>query len=166
MKRDERKTRSDNLLSRRKFLGGAAAAVAFTIVPRHVLGGSGHKPPSEKLNIAAVGVGGMGRMNLKKLTGGQSKFVNGEEQIVSFGDEENIVALCDVDEEYAGPVFELCPKAKKYRDYRRMLEKQKDFAVSKSLCRISDDLSHSTRLLPWPQAQCPDSHCDLRRRQP
>ena len=83
-------------------------------------------PPSEKLNIAAVGIGGVGRNNLIKLTGGKTEFVNGEEQIVSFGDEENIVALCDVDEGYAGPIFELCPRAKKYRDYRRMLEKQKD----------------------------------------
>jgi len=31
----------------------------FTIVPRHVLGGSGHIPPSERLNIAGIGVGGI-----------------------------------------------------------------------------------------------------------
>ena len=42
-------------ISRRKFLGSTAAAVsAFTIVPRHVLGGAGYTPPSEKLNIAGV----------------------------------------------------------------------------------------------------------------
>ena len=48
-------------ISRREFMGGAVSAVAaFTIVPRHVLGGPGHTPPSEKLNVAGVGVGGMG----------------------------------------------------------------------------------------------------------
>ena len=49
----------DTGLSRRNFMGGVAAATAaFTIVPRHVLGGPDHKPPSEKLNIAGIGVGG------------------------------------------------------------------------------------------------------------
>lgn len=96
-------------ISRREFMGGAASAVAaFTIVPRHVLGGVGHTPPSEKLNVAGVGVGGMGSSNLERLEG------------------ENIVALCDVDEKYAGETFEKYPKAKKYRDFRKMLEKQKD----------------------------------------
>ncbi|MBN2455081.1 MAG: Gfo/Idh/MocA family oxidoreductase [Sedimentisphaerales bacterium] len=95
-------------ISRRDFLGGAAAAAAFTIVPRHVLGGPGYKPPSEKLNVAGVGIGGMGRNDIRRI-----------------GD-ENIVALCDVDEKYAAEVFNKYPKAKKYRDFRRMLEKQKD----------------------------------------
>ncbi len=45
-------------ISRRKFLGTAAAAAAFTIVPRHVLGGQGYTAPSDKLNIACVGVNG------------------------------------------------------------------------------------------------------------
>ena len=44
--------------SRRRFLGTGAAAAAFTIVPRHVLGGAGFVPPSEKLNIAGIGIGG------------------------------------------------------------------------------------------------------------
>lgn len=44
----------DGKISRRDFMGSAAAAVAaFTVVPRYVLGGEGNKPPSEKLNIAA-----------------------------------------------------------------------------------------------------------------
>src|SRR3984893_14460459 len=71
-------------LSRRKFLTTAAAATvsgtttanAFTIVPRHVLG-RGFTPPGDKLNIAAVGVGGIGRANLVALA------------------TQNIVALCD-----------------------------------------------------------------------
>ena len=48
-------------MSRRELLGSAVAAGAFTIIPSHVLGESvsGKKPPSEKLNIATIGVGGM-----------------------------------------------------------------------------------------------------------
>ncbi|RIK67942.1 oxidoreductase, partial [candidate division KSB1 bacterium] len=70
-------------LSRREFLGTSAlAAAAFTIVPRHVLGGPGYVAPSDKLNIACVGVGGKGRSD-----------------IASCGT-ENIVALCDVDDEH------------------------------------------------------------------
>jgi predicted dehydrogenase len=96
-------------ISRREFVGGAAAAaMAFTIVPRHVLGGAGTTPPSEKLNIAGIGIGGQGADDLSQM------------------ESENIVALCDVDEEYAAGTFNKYPKAKKYRDFRRMLEKQKD----------------------------------------
>ena len=101
--------RRNTKMNRRDFLLSTAAGVAaFTIVPRHVLGGPGHTPPSEKLNIAGVGVGGMGKNNLENLS------------------DENIVAICDVDRKYAGEVFEKYPEAKKYRDFRRMLEKQKD----------------------------------------
>ena len=96
-------------ISRRDFMGGAAtAAMAFTIVPRHVLGGPGHTPPSEKLNIAGVGVGGMGGSDLQSLAS------------------ENIVALCDVHDSYAAKTFKTYPKAKVYKDYRKMLDKQKD----------------------------------------
>lgn len=95
-------------MSRREFMVAAGAAAAFTIVPRHVLGGSGHTPPSEKLNIAGIGIGGQGASDLAHL------------------DSENIVALCDVDERYAAGTFQKYPQAKKYTDFRRMLEKQKD----------------------------------------
>lgn len=96
-------------INRRDFLlSSVTAAATFTIVPRHVLAGSGRTPPSEKLNIAGVGVGGMGKNNLKNLN------------------DENIVAICDVDEKYAGKVFDEYPQAKKYTDFRKMLEKQKE----------------------------------------
>jgi len=96
-------------VSRRGFLEATAgAAAAFTIVPRHVLGGPGRTAASEKLNIAGVGVGGMGKNNLRAC------------------ESENIVALCDVDDAYAAPILERYPKAAKYRDFRQMLEKQKD----------------------------------------
>jgi predicted dehydrogenase len=102
---------SENKMSRRHFLGSAAAASAttalFHIVPRHVLG-RGHTPPSDKLNIAGIGVGGMGASNLHEL------------------EAENIVALCDVDPNYAAGTVKRYPAAEFYTDYRVMLEKQKD----------------------------------------
>lgn len=93
-------------ISRRKFLeAGALAAAGLTVVPSSVLGKSmGYKAPSDKLNIAAVGIGGMGNSNLTHL---QS---------------ENIVGLADVDWKYSQHVFEKYPKAKRYYDYRRMYD--------------------------------------------
>jgi hypothetical protein len=90
-------------LSRRHFVGAAAA---LTIVSRHVLGGPGRTPPSEKLNIAGIGFGGRGAGDLAEVGS------------------ENIVALCDVDEKYAAGVFKQYPKAKKYRDFRKMLDEE------------------------------------------
>jgi predicted dehydrogenase len=59
---------STSPLPRRRFLQTAAATVAtFNIVPRHVLGGPGFVPPSEKVNIALIGAGGQGHSNLKNL---------------------------------------------------------------------------------------------------
>jgi len=95
-------------ISRRTLLGGGVAAAAFTVVPRHVLGGAGRTPPSEKLNIAGIGIGGQGRWDLQQVNS------------------QNIVALCDVDWGYAAETFKEYPKAKQYRDYRVMFEKQKD----------------------------------------
>lgn len=95
-------------LSRRDLLPGAASTVAaFTIVPRHVLGGTGRQAPSDTLNIAGVGVGGMGA------------------GYISSCESENIAVLCDVDDVYAGPTFLKYPQASRYRDYRKMLEKEK-----------------------------------------
>jgi predicted dehydrogenase len=95
---------------RRTFIATAATATAgFTIVPRHVLGGGGGTAPSDKLNIAAVGVGGMGKNNVERCA-----------------KTENIVALCDVDFDLAAEVFETYPDAKTYKDFRVMLDKEKD----------------------------------------
>jgi predicted dehydrogenase len=99
---------SKSTISRRTFLGTAASAAAFTIVPAHVLGGRRRQAPSEKLNIAGIGVGGMGHVNLGNL------------------ETENIVALCDVDPDYAAKSFKKYPDARVWTDYREMLEKQKD----------------------------------------
>lgn len=95
-------------LSRREFVGAGAAVAAFTIVSPRVLGGTGRVPPSEKLNIAGVGIGGRGAGDLKEVGG------------------ENIVALCDVDDRYAGKVFNSYPKAGRYRDFRKMLDREKN----------------------------------------
>ena len=77
----------------------------LTIVPSAVLGkAAGQTAPSDKLNIAAVGIGGMGAANLKNM------------------ETENIVALCDVDWKYAKGTFDRYPNAKRYWDYRKMLD--------------------------------------------
>jgi len=93
-------------ISRRNALGGAAVATTFTIVPRHVLGGPKHTPPSEKLNVACIGCGGKGRSDINSIAS------------------ENIVALCDVDEKRGAATFRKYPKAKIYKDFRKMLEKE------------------------------------------
>ncbi len=87
----------------------AAAAAAFTIVPRHVLGGAAHTAPSEKVNIAGVGIGGVGRPFLQGCAAEKAA---------------RIAFLCDVDTHYAKPVFDEYPEAKQYRDYREMLDKE------------------------------------------
>ena len=94
-------------ITRRSFLRrSAAAAAAFTIAPNTILGKShGYTAPSDKLNIAAVGIGGMGHANINNVK-----------------KTENIVALCDVDWKYAKGVFDELPNAKKYYDYRKMYD--------------------------------------------
>ena len=114
-------------LSRRTFLGESAAmAAAATIVPRHVLG-RGFRAPSDTLNVAIVGAGGMGMSNAERLVS------------------QNIVALCDVDfsyverslaergkDEKGNPrpegiaVQEKFAKATRHADFREMLARQKD----------------------------------------
>ena len=110
---------SEPAWSRRKFLGAASTAAAgFMVVPRHVVGATPQrKAPSDTVNIACVGVGGMGYSDTRGVRS------------------ENIVALCDVDDEAIFRLLrsdELEPgekdkyeKAAKYRDFRRMLEKEK-----------------------------------------
>ncbi len=135
-------------LPRRDFVRSATlAAAGLTIVPRHVLG-KGQTAPSDMVNVAGVGIGGMGRSNMTALAS------------------QNIVALCDVDWNFAGRAYDGIPqqvagiekrlaeanpaptpeqrartqaqidglkllsqkaaKATRYVDYREMLEKQKD----------------------------------------
>jgi predicted dehydrogenase len=116
-------------LSRRAFLGDSATlAAGALILPRWILGGAGYRAPSARLNIACVGIGGMGMSNMAQLL------------------DENIVAVCDVDFPYVERALEgrLRPnrdgvvnpqavrlkeaytRADKYADFRVMLERQRD----------------------------------------
>ena len=96
--------KSTERLSRREFLSGAASTVAaFAIVPRHVFG-MGATPPSDKLNIACIGVGGQGGGNVDAVRG------------------QNLVALCDVDARRSARSLKKYPDVKQYRDFRKMLD--------------------------------------------
>jgi predicted dehydrogenase len=91
-------------ISRREFMGGAAAAMAFTVIPSHIMA----QPPSEKLNVASIGAGGMGSGNTRAAADAGAK----------------IVALCDVDWDRASDTFKRFPDARKYKDFRVMLDKE------------------------------------------
>lgn len=86
-KRDTRKQ-----ATRREFMKTAAGLAVFSIVPRHVVGGSGETAPSDRLNIGCIGVGGMqGAGDVRSVSG------------------ENIYALCDVDEVFLNRIAEHFP---------------------------------------------------------
>jgi hypothetical protein len=75
------KENNSKTVTRRGFLKTSATALAgFTIVPNNVIANLGHTAPSDKLNIAGIGIGGMGKVNLANVS-----------------KTENIVALCDID---------------------------------------------------------------------
>lgn len=97
---------ADLQISRRRFLGTmATVSAAFTILPRHVLG-RGFVPPSDKLNIACIGVGGRGASNVRGVAS------------------ENLVAFCDVDDERAAETYRAFPNVPRYKDFRVMLERE------------------------------------------
>ncbi len=97
---------NENSLTRRNFLTmGTAAIAAPLILPNYIVGCTNQQPPSDKLNIAAIGLS-IG-----------SRYLQGCE-------DENIVALCDLDDAVAARSFERWPNAKRYRDYRRMLDQE------------------------------------------
>ncbi|MFC1780671.1 Gfo/Idh/MocA family protein [Planctomycetota bacterium] len=105
--RNQKKNVARTKVSRREILSAGAAVAAFTIVPRHVLAGSGQQAPSDKLNIGSIGCGGM--------QGGQD--IDGVSS-------ENIYALCDVDERQGGAKFVQYPNAKLYKDFRKMVDRE------------------------------------------
>jgi len=98
-------------ISRRSFLKTGAAAAAGIAASSNL--GFAKEPvaknkktaPSDKLNIAAVGVGGMGNSNLHEME-----------------KNDNIVALCDIDWNYAKDAFGRHPNAAKYKDFRKMYD--------------------------------------------
>ncbi len=97
-----------NNLSRREFIQRSTLAAGVLVVPARILGLGGEKPPSEKLNIAGIGVGGQGAGDIGQMAG------------------ENIVALCDVDWAHAAGTFQRFPQAKKFKDFRQMLDQVKE----------------------------------------
>jgi predicted dehydrogenase len=112
--KNSKQSRKSPEITRRGFLAAGATAAAgasvLTILPSHVLGAKdGQSAPSDKLNIVGVGVGGQGAGNMRQCSS------------------ENIVAMCDVDFKHAGRMVRKFPKAKKYKDFRVMFDKQKDF---------------------------------------
>jgi predicted dehydrogenase len=94
--------------SRRRFLAATAGGALTTIVPRHVLGGHGFVAPSERINLAGIGAGGMGGGDIATLA--------------KLG--ANVIALCDVDDERAAGSYKAFPKARRYKDFREMLDKE------------------------------------------
>ncbi|MFL5739544.1 MAG: Gfo/Idh/MocA family protein [Flavisolibacter sp.] len=116
---EKEKTSTGN--SRREFLKNTGmAAAGFFIVPRFVLGGKGFIAPSDRLTIASIGVGG-----------------KGESDIANFykSGKADIAFLCDVDDRRAATTVKNFPKAKYYKDWRELLDKEsKNFdAVSVSV---------------------------------
>ena len=99
-------------LSRRDFLAASStSALAFTILPRHVIGQTENTlPPSEKLNIAGIGIGGQG--------GGVTKQMSELPNV-------NIGALCDVDRRHEPRMKNDYPGRPFYQDYRKLLDAEK-----------------------------------------
>lgn len=95
-------------ITRRGFLAASGAASAVMFLPSRVLGRAGETSPNNKLNIAGIGVGGQGGEDLNEMTN------------------ENVVALCDVDFDHAAHTFQKFPKARVYKNFREMLDKEKN----------------------------------------
>lgn len=141
---DTRPRKSAKHLTRRQFLGSsAAAAAAFTIVPRHVLGGPKFVPPSEKINLAVVGCGGQGQVNLRRL------FYEKDVQTIAVADPVEyqdlsafyfkskagrLVLKKEIEEHHSKTTPNY--KVADYEDFRVMLEKEKD--IDAILCATPD----------------------------
>jgi predicted dehydrogenase len=97
-------TRATPIVSRRRFLASAGATLAAVQAAPALLLGGASDPPNGKLNVACVGIGGRGRASVDACA------------------RENIVALCDVDDREAGDAYTKYPAAKKYKDFRKMLD--------------------------------------------
>lgn len=96
------------MINRRKFVRRTGLGLAlFNILPGGLLHGAARVSPNEKLNVAGIGIGSRGGADVDEVAG--------------LG--HNIVALCDVDEKYAAKEFAKYPDAKRFTDYRLMLEK-------------------------------------------
>ena len=125
-------------MKRRSFIQkSAAASAAFTIVPSFVLGKT-HVPPSDTLYIGAVGVGGRGESVVRELyETGHVKFV----------------ALCDVDDVRAQNAYKAHPKAKKFRDFRKMYDDNQVLESMDAVMVATPDHTHASIALPFMRAK-------------
>jgi predicted dehydrogenase len=127
--------------TRRYFFFGSLLAGA---VPNAGFGSSGslprlgYKSPNEKLNIAAIGAGGRASSDIEGCSS------------------ENIVALCDVDDKRAGTTFDKYPDAKKYKDFRQMLDKEKN--IDAVIVAIPDFM-HATAAI-WAMERGKHVYCE------
>ena len=100
-------------VSRREFIKTSSAVAAFSIVPRHVLGGVGHTAPSEKMNIVCIGAGGRSAHDIKIMDTETDNF--------------NVIGLCDLDERHMKrKIKNVCQQyldVPYYKDYRKMFDK-------------------------------------------
>jgi len=136
-------------INRRKFVQRSAFTVArFSIVPRHVLGGARFIPPSEKVNVALVGAGGQGRVNLQAL------LRMDDVQVIAVADPAESFSLESfyykgqggrlptqalIEKHYAAKTPHY--RCAAYEDFREMLQKEK--AIDAVLCATPDHL-HAT----------------------
>ncbi len=117
-------------ISRRDFIGKAGlASAALTVVPRHVLGGSGYTAPSDMLHVAGIGIGARGAAIIRGICEPEAPLLRpGRDPIqpnkVNPVKHANIYALCDVDTDKAAWMFNGYPRAKVYTDWREMLDKE------------------------------------------
>jgi len=123
-------------MQRRKFIKNSVAASAvFSIVPSFVLGKT-HVPPSDTLYMGAFGIGGRGGGVIKDLTNTQK---------VKF------VSLCDVDNRQIEASTKLHPKAKFYKDFRKVYENHLN--ELDAIMVATPDHTHATIALPFMRAK-------------
>jgi hypothetical protein len=131
-----------NKITRRSFVGTTGAAIAgLTILPSNVISGLGYVAPSDKLNIAGIGIGGIGASNLRNVAAS-----------------ENIVALADVDWGYSKRVFEAYPAAKKFWDFRKMFDE-----MDKSIDAVIIATADHTHAITAAQAMTMGKHVYLQK---
>lgn len=118
-------------ISRRQFVSSSAAMAALSIVPARVLARAGRVPPSRAIQVAGVGIGGVGHGQLRS---------------ISQQPNTKIVALCDVDDVYAKKTYDLFPEARKYHDFREMLEAEDD-KIDAMYCGTPDH-THAVITMP------------------
>ena len=100
---------SSNHLGRRSFLQKLTlASASLAAFPALLPAVRGENAPSKKLNLAGIGIGGQGAVDLREMAS------------------QNIVALCDVDKRHAAGTFNAYPKARAFVDFRKMLDEMKE----------------------------------------